>query len=38
MLSQNDTGLIIVDIQGKLAEIVHQSESVIANATVLAKG
>jgi len=38
MLSQDNTGLIIVDIQGKLAEIVHDSESVIANATALVKG
>ena len=31
MLETNDTGLLVVDIQGKLARIVHDSEPVIAN-------
>ncbi|ETX11372.1 isochorismatase hydrolase [Marinomonas ushuaiensis DSM 15871] len=35
MLRKEKTGLVIVDIQGKLAEIVHDSERVIANITKL---
>ena len=37
MLTKNDTGLIIIDIQGKLAEVVHESETLISNATKLVK-
>ncbi len=31
MLTINNTGLIIVDIQGKLARLVHDSDTLIAN-------
>lgn len=31
MLKKEKTGLVIIDVQGKLAEIVHDSERVIAN-------
>jgi len=31
MLRKERTGLVIIDVQGKLAEIVHDSERVIAN-------
>lgn len=38
MLTRDNTGLIVVDIQGKLAEIVHDSEQLIANTLALVKG
>jgi nicotinamidase-related amidase len=38
MLDKNNTGLIIVDIQGKLARLVHDSDSLIANCEKLIKG
>jgi len=38
MLNRNETGLIVVDIQGKLARLVHDSESLIANCEKLIKG
>ena len=38
MLTRDDTGLIVVDIQGKLANIVHDSEQLIANTVALIKG
>ena len=38
MLSRDDTGLIVVDIQGKLANIVHDSEKMIPNTLALIKG
>jgi len=38
MLKKNSTGLIVVDVQGKLARLVHDSESVIANIARLIKG
>lgn len=31
MLRKDKTGLVIIDVQGKLAEIVHDSECMIAN-------
>ncbi len=38
MLTRDNTGLIVVDIQGKLAEIVHDSEQLITNTLALIKG
>lgn len=38
MLNKEETGLIVVDIQGKLARIVHDSESLIANTAKLIQG
>ena len=38
MLTKANTGLIITDIQGKLARIVHDSEALIANCEKLIKG
>ncbi|KQH84100.1 isochorismatase [Vibrio furnissii] len=38
MLGKDNTGLIVVDIQGKLAQIVHQSEALIRNVRALIQG
>ncbi len=38
MFNKKDTGLIVVDIQGKLAQIVHDSEAFISNTVKLIKG
>ncbi|MCK6261692.1 hydrolase [Vibrio sp. ZSDE26] len=38
MLEKNNTGLIIIDVQGKLAHSVHENEALIANCTTLVKG
>src|SRR5690625_2088775 len=38
MLNKSNTGLIIVDVQGKLASVVHESEKVIENIITLIKG
>lgn len=38
MLDKENTVLLIIDIQGKLARIVHESESVISNARKLIQG
>ncbi|WP_289659943.1 hydrolase [Flavobacterium panacagri] len=38
MLTQENTGLIIVDIQGKLARIVYESEKMISNLEKLILG
>lgn len=38
MLDKNNTGLIVVDIQGKLARLVHDSDSLITNCEKLIKG
>ncbi|MFQ2730149.1 isochorismatase family protein [Aeromonas caviae] len=38
MLEQNTTGLLVVDIQGKLARLVEGSEALIANTARLAEG
>lgn len=38
MLTQENTGLIIVDVQGKLARIVHESEKLISNLEKLIRG
>ncbi|MGR5208590.1 isochorismatase family protein [Vibrio sp. PNB22_2_2] len=38
MLSKNTTGLIVVDVQGKLASLMHESEALIENTTKLVKG
>ncbi|AQS38633.1 nicotinamidase-like amidase [Shewanella psychrophila] len=38
MLSKENTGLIITDIQGKLAGLVHDSEAVVSNCEKLIKG
>ncbi|MGD9661338.1 MAG: hydrolase [Porticoccaceae bacterium] len=35
MLQQEKCGLIVVDVQGKLARMVHQSETIIANIATL---
>ena len=38
MLSKESTGLVVIDIQGKLANIVHESELLISNTIKLIKG
>ncbi|MEH6454276.1 MAG: isochorismatase family protein [Psychromonas sp.] len=38
MLKKANTGLVVVDIQGKLAGLVHDSETLIANCEKLIKG
>ncbi|MGE6166243.1 isochorismatase family protein [Aeromonas rivipollensis] len=38
MLERRDTGLLVVDIQGKLARLVEGSESLIANTARLVQG
>ncbi|GHB61452.1 hydrolase [Psychrosphaera saromensis] len=38
MLTKDNTGLIVVDIQGKLARLVHDSAALIANCEKLIKG
>lgn len=38
MITTEDSGLLIVDVQGKLAQQVHESSVLINNLTVLIKG
>ncbi|ABM03864.1 isochorismatase hydrolase [Psychromonas ingrahamii 37] len=38
MLKKENTGLIIIDIQGKLAGLVHDSDALISNCKKLIKG
>lgn len=38
MLVKEDTGLIVVDIQGKLARLVHESNTLLSNCEKLIKG
>jgi nicotinamidase-related amidase len=38
MLRKENTGLIVTDIQGKLARLVHDSDNIIANCAKLIKG
>jgi len=38
MLNQEKTGLVIVDVQGKLASIVHESDALLRNIQVLIQG
>ncbi|EJL6790268.1 isochorismatase family protein [Vibrio alginolyticus] len=38
MLSKGNTGLIVVDVQGKLATLMHESDALIENITKLVKG
>lgn len=38
MLNKENTGLIIVDVQGKLARLVSNSDAVISNCAKLIKG
>ena len=38
MLESRDTGLLVVDIQGKLARLVEGSDSLIANTARLVQG
>lgn len=38
MLSRENTGLIVVDVQGKLARLVHDSDTVISNCQKLIQG
>ncbi len=38
MLNKQDTGLILVDIQGKLARLVSNSDEVISNCKKLIQG
>ncbi|MEK9765081.1 MAG: hydrolase [Thalassolituus sp.] len=38
MLDRNRTGLVIVDVQGRLAEMMHESEAMHASLKVLIKG
>jgi len=38
MLEHNTTGLLVVDIQGKLARLVEESDTLIANTATLVQG
>ena len=38
MLNKENTGLIVIDIQGKLARLVHESDTLISNCKKLIKG
>lgn len=38
LLEKTNTGLIIIDVQGKLARLVHESEQLIENIITLIKG
>lgn len=38
MLNRHDTGLVVIDIQGKLARIVHESERFLRNTQTLVHG
>ena len=38
MLNRQDTGLMIVDVQGKLAEIVHESDELLRQLRILLQG
>ncbi|MCR9931402.1 isochorismatase family protein [Vibrio antiquarius] len=38
MLSKGNTGLIVVDVQGKLATLMHESDALIENIAKLVKG
>lgn len=38
MLNQTTAGLIIVDVQGKLARMVHDSETLLSNIKILIQG
>ncbi|GAA5644475.1 isochorismatase family protein [Vibrio proteolyticus] len=38
MLTRENTGLVVVDVQGKLATLVEDSDAVVANITTLVKG
>ncbi|KGJ93832.1 isochorismatase family protein [Colwellia psychrerythraea] len=38
MLDRENTGLIVIDLQGKLARLVHDSDTLIANCEKLIKG
>ena len=38
MLRKENTGLIIIDIQGKLARVVHDSDALLSNCKKLIKG
>ncbi|GEA49848.1 hydrolase [Vibrio inusitatus NBRC 102082] len=38
MLKKDNTGLIVVDVQGKLARLVHDSEALISHCMKLIKG
>ena len=38
ILSEKNTQLIILDIQGKLSQIVYESEKILQNSQVLVQG
>lgn len=38
MIRREDTGLLVIDIQGRLAQIVHESEQMLANTANLING
>ena len=38
MIALNDTQLVIIDIQGKLSQIVHESERVLYNSQIMIEG
>ena len=38
MLKKENTGLIVIDIQGKLARLVHESNALVSNCEKLIKG
>lgn len=38
MLARENTGLVVIDIQGKLASLVHDSDALIANCAKLIQG
>ena len=38
MIALNDTQLVIIDIQGRLSQIVHESERVLYNSRIMIEG
>src|SRR5699024_11091820 len=38
MFSTNNTALIIIDVQGKLASVMHESEALLKNIEILIQG
>src|SRR5690625_926241 len=38
MLKVDDTALVLIDVQGKLAKVMHESEALVKQITILIKG
>lgn len=38
MLKMDDTALVLIDVQGKLAKVMHESEALVKQITILIKG